>query len=180
MFLSRPRLSGPGLVTRTSRGEYARVPPSRPVRYFTFCLCLLLFCLLFFSLCPFVGVETAATLSVGFSAGWPSVSRPDGRVPLAAWRGLILHARLGLRLSSVEWSAIHRVPAPHLFPAPSGALCALTPRGCDCLLGGLSQCFLSTSGTGLRARRLAAQMRCAVAGCSVRSVKIETPQASLK
>ena len=119
-------------------------------------------------------------MAVGISAGWPLVSRRFAVWTLAAWRDLILHARLGLRLSSVEWSAIHRVPAPHLFPAPSGALCALTPRGCDRLLGGLSQCFLSTSGTGLRARRLAAQMRCAVAGCSVRSVKIVTPQASLK
>ena len=30
-----------------------------------------------------------ASVSVGVSAGWPSVSRPDGRVTLAAWRGLI-------------------------------------------------------------------------------------------
>ena len=66
-----------------------------------------------------------------------SVSRPCGRSgsrrcavwTLAAWRCLILHARLGLRRSAVEWSAIHRVPAPHLFPASSGAPCALTPRG---------------------------------------------------
>ena len=62
VFLSRPRLSGPGPMTGTSRGEYTRVPPSRPVRYCVFCPCLLLFCLLFFFLCPFVCVETAGTI----------------------------------------------------------------------------------------------------------------------
>ena len=48
-----------------------------------------------------------------------------------------------------EWSAISPVPAPHLFPTSSGAPCALTPRGCDCLPGGLSWCFLSTGSVGL-------------------------------
>ena len=66
-----------------------------------------------------------------------SVSRPCGRWgsrrcavwTLAAWRCLILHARLGLRRLTVEWSAIHRVPARYLFPTSNGASCALTPRG---------------------------------------------------
>ena len=65
------------------------------------------------------------------------VSRPCGRWvsrrcavwTLAAWRGLNLHARLGLRRSVGKWSAIPPVPAPHLFPASSSAPCALTPRG---------------------------------------------------
>ena len=71
------------------------------------------------------------------SSSVSSVSRPCGRSgsrrcavwTLAAWRCLILHARLGLRRSTVEWSAIHRVPAPHLFPVSGSAPCALTPRG---------------------------------------------------
>ena len=35
----------------------------------------------------------------------------------------------GSGLSRVEWSAIYPVPAPHLFPTPTGAPCALTPQG---------------------------------------------------
>ena len=35
--------------------------------------------------CP----SSLGRMAVGVSAGWPSVSRPDGRRTLAAWRGLI-------------------------------------------------------------------------------------------
>ena len=72
-----------------------------------------------------------------------------------------VHARLELRRLTVEWSAIHRVPAPHLFSASGSAPCALTPRGCDRLPGGLSRCGVSTGSPELR--RLAARVRRAVA-----------------
>ena len=81
-----------------------------------------------------------------------SGSRPCGRGYLAVWplvsgrmasglspRGVASFYTLGWGsgVTRVEWSAIYPVPAPHLFPTPSSAPCALTPQGCDCLSGGL-------------------------------------------
>ena len=95
---------------------------------------------------------------LGLSAVWPlicasvsSESRPCGRWDaracprnLAVWplesgrvaSGLSPHGAAsfcmlgwGSGLSRVEWSAIYPVPAPHLFPTPTGAPCALTPQG---------------------------------------------------
>ena len=51
---------------------------------------------------------------------------PCGLWTLAAWRGLILHARLGCRGNRVAWSASYPVPDP--IPVPDPQRCPMCPH----------------------------------------------------